>query len=523
MSKRTLVIFALLISNITYSQNIQEIQQNIKNSVETFFSHISSINDPAEPFPVNTIVDIYGSRGNYFYFNGNSTSLKNFLNSYIDNYINPREIIHELYNLQISKIDKSANDKRYKVEGILKRYSTTGEDIVIKDERISMVVLWDNQCSILEINISPSLKISYPKIRYDYTFEVNRSKSNNYISYIGGPWSLSINSSRQTIKEYEGYPGMTSIIDNEPWEYRISSSEIKYKRNGDLLEGELGTNLSKERRTYNINLSQKNSDKTITTRIEQSAKSNFSFADLFNIWDTPTHNIIIGYSLKYQMGISYMYSFEDTRFALGALMHINFNSFKYWNLDVLYDLLASDLPSGPTIIYNGEVISSDTDSYTFESNGYEITVNKVKPSKEYSPLFDPHNTAHTYTARSLYMIQSGIYLNDWIRFELGLGATTYKDKIQVDDVYKYELYTYKPLVPTNPPIDDIYSFSWYDSDYTFKGKTNWNFSLRTGISCCIPLDYYDEYYLNLGVGYVIVPNNKNCNSLDFQLGFGWCF
>lgn len=518
MSKRLLTIFVFLISNICYSQNIHETQQNIKSSVEAFFSYISGINDPVEQFPINTIVDIYGSRGNYFYYNEQSTSLQNFLRSYIENQLKTRLITHELSNLQISKVNDSTNDKRYKVEGILKRYSATGEDIVIKDENLSMVILWDNQCSILEINLTPSLKITHPKTKYEYTLEVDRSHSQNYISYAGGNWNLSINSSRQTIKEYEGYPRMTAIIKKEPWEYEISSCDIKHKRNGNTIEGELGPNISKDRRTYSINLIQKTSGKTTTAFIEQSAKNKITFADLFSVWDIPIHNFSIGYSLKYQMGISYMYSFEDTRFSLGALMHVNFNSFKNWNLD---SYLYNNSSSSTTIIINGEVISSD--SYTYESNGYEVTVNKVKPSKEYSPLFDPHNTAHAYTSRSLYMFQSGIYLNDWIRLEFGLGAAAYKNKIHVDDVYKYELYSYKPLTQDCTPIDDIYSFSWYESNYIFSGKYKWNFALRTGVNCCIPLDHFDEYYLNVGIGYVIVPNEKSCNSLDFQLGFGWYF
>jgi hypothetical protein len=84
-------------------------------------------------------------------------------------------------------------------------------------------------------------------------------------------------------------------------------------------------------------------------------------------------------------------------------------------------------------------------------------------------------------------------------------------------------YTYTPINEDSPQIDDIISSSWYASDYYFKGKYKWDFAIRTGINGGIPLNQYDDLYLNIGVGYVIVPNDKSCNSLDFKLGLGWYF
>ena len=514
MNKIIIAIFAILISNIAYSQNIQETQQSIKYSVENLFSYISGINDPVEQFPINTIVDMYGSKGNYFYFNGNNTTLRLFLNTYIDNHIKTRLITHKLSGVRVSKINKSEIDKRYKVDAILTRVSATGEDIVIKDEKLSMVVLWDNMCSILELNFNPSLDITYPTTRYEYTFKVDYSKSYSNVRYEGEEWRLVIISKRQTIKEYSGYPAMTKIVKNEPWDFQIISDDIDCNMEGYTIKGELGPNLSKDKRVFNMKLLQKNSGMTMNTQITQKAKEKIKFIDLFAIWDRDisAHNVSVAFSLKYQMGLSYMYTFDDSRFSLGALLHANVNSFKGWKID--YSKFKD--------LYNANaIVIVDLDTYTYESNGYEISVNKVKPSDEYSSLFDPYNTAKTYVARSLYLIQSGIYLNDWVRLELGLGAAAYKDKIHVDNVYKYESYTYTPLVENNPPIDEILSFSWYDSDYFFKGKYKWDFALRTGMNCCIPIGYCD--YLNLGVGYVVVPNNTTCNSFDFQIGFGWAF
>lgn len=509
MKKRLLILLAILISNIAYSQNIVEIQQNIKSSVETFFSYVSDINDPVEPLSIGTIVSTYTSEGNYFYFNGNSSTLTAFLNSYIDNHIGSRLISHQLSNIKIAKVDKPEDNKLYNVSATLKRESATGEDIVIKDEQLSLVVLWNEQCSIVQINLDPALKITYPTTKHEYTLEIDRINSKYHVKHEGGPWNLTINSSRQTIKEYEGYPQLTTTIKKEPWDFQIFSDNTNHiKQENNNIQGTLGPNLSKEQLTFDITFQQLTSEKTITAHIYQAAKDRFRLSNLFEVWDIPTHNISLAYSMKYQMGLSYMYSYEYTRVALGALIHVNCNSFKGWKIRT-YDWYGTS--------------NSYSDIDTYKANGYEVTVKKVKPEKKYSTLFDPHNTAETLTARSLYMFQAGCYLNSFIRLEFGLGGVAYKDKIHVDEVYKYELHSYKPLSEDYPEIADTYSYSWYESDYFFNSRYKWDFALRTGINCCIPLDSYRIYFLNLGAGYVIVPNNTTCNSLDFQFGFGWYF
>lgn len=516
MNKRLLAIFFILVSNIAYSQNTYEIKQSVKNSVTEFFSHISMINDPVEPFPIDLIVDLY-PEGNYFYFNGENTTLKRFLNLYVDDCLKMRLITHELVDLQVDKVnDKSENDKRYKVSATLERTSATGEDIVIKDEKISMEVLWDNQCSILVINMNPTLDITFPTTRYEYIFQVDNYKSEKNISYEGGKWNLNVNSRRKTVKEYDGYPELTKVLKDEPWDFRVVSGDVRYSRaGGNEIFGDVGPNFSKETRTYHINLVQTTSNLSLKPDIYQGAKETFRFSDLFEVWDLPTHSVTIGYSLKYQLGLSYFYTWE-TRFSLGALIHANFNSFKDWKSDP-----QTVIPGDKVTIVNGNLLVNGNGTY--ESNGYKISVEEVKPSKEYSPLFDPYNTAKTNTARSLYMVQIGMSLNDYVRFDLGVGAAAYKEKVHINNAYKYKLYSYTPISDEYPPIDDLYSFSWYKSEHFFKGKYKWDVALRPGLTCCIPLDKWHEHYMNLGVGYVVVPNNISCNSLDFQLGISWYF
>lgn len=521
MRKKILTIFVMLIPNMIYSQHLEQTQQDIEYSVVTFFSYISAMNDPFEPIPISVIVGKYGSQGNYFHFNENSTTLKQFLDTYLNKYLKSRVITHELTKIKINKTSSDQNDKRYSIKAILKRSSSTGEDIIIPDTELEMTVLWDDKCSILELKLNPELNISYPRTRDKYIFEVDRSKSKTRVSYEGGDWYIKVNSRKRTLKEYPGYPDKTITLQDVPWdwEYSIATTEVKSENTKDMVRGYLGENFSKNEKSFTINLKQNTSDKKLSINIFQYARPSV-IEEIFDLDDISNHNISLGYSLKYQIGLSYMYTFYDSRFLIGALIHTNTNSFKgwktKWNAFTDYSYYVQE---GAFVELN--TTDKKSYSYTYNSNGYKITVDHVEPSDEYSPLFDPHNAAEINTARSLYMVQSGVYITNWARFELGIGIATKKDKYYLDNVYKYELTTYTPLSNDYPPIESTYSYSWYKSNYYLNGRPAANFAIRTGVNFFIPQKY--DWHINLGIGYVTVPTDLSCNSLDFQFGFGWYF
>ncbi len=507
-------VFVFICCSHAYSQNEYEIRKGIQGSLENFMSRITFLNDDEEPIQASTIASDFGG-GNYFRVNGSETNLESFLKTYSRSVLRQMYVNHSLFftTKSISKTSSNSSDKRWTVKAKLTRENATNEDYLIKDEDITFVVRWngiDKEVSILEMSFSTPLQIVRPVTKREYIFEIDKNSSALSLPYTGGDWKLSIRSWFRDVKSYPGIEGKTTLGDyylspytfNSPYNLKVTVNE-----NPQFLSGNLRGNYTKFPQSYNIRLTQTKTGKTIDQTITVKTKPRSGPFD----YDFEGSQIDVFYSLKYNFGLSYMYSFGDSRFTLGLLAAMNFDKFRGMkNLD-----LATSSYSSVVIDVTGETGDGTT-------NGYKVTTETINPEKtNYSEQLDPYNEAKHYTSRSLYLVQGGFNVTQWARFDLGFGAARARDLFFMKNAYALDIYKYEKTSSTLPDIDNVYVYRNKYKDYYFKDPAKWGFAIRPALDFNIPLDSYSDTFLSMGVGYTFVMGVKDANSLDFSVGIRW--
>lgn len=315
MKRLFIGIIATMCCVAVHSQNEYEIKKSIEKSLTDFFSLLSFINDDEEPINPATIASDFRGE-HYFRLNGTETTLESFLSSYSRSDLRNKFVNHTLQvsTNNIKKTSSTASDKRWTIKGKLLRENATGEDYYIKDEDITFVVKWnglDKEVSILDLTFSTPLEIVRPVTNREYKFEIDRQKSILSVPYSGGDWKIAIQSWYRDVKSYPGIEGKTIIGDYylSPYTYQ-SNLKIIENSNPQILSGNLRGNDSKQARIYTICLTQDKTGKTINQTITVGTKPTHC---IFDFDSDGYHQIELLYSLKYNFGLSYMYTFEDSR------------------------------------------------------------------------------------------------------------------------------------------------------------------------------------------------------------------
>lgn len=499
-----------------HSQNEYEIKKSIENSLMTFFSLLSFINDDEEPINPATIASDFKGE-HYFILNGTETTLESFLSSYSRSDLGNNIVNHTLQvsTNSIKKTSNTASDRRWTVKAKLLRENATGDDYLIKDEDVTFIVKWnglDKEVSILDLNFSTPLKIVRPVTSREYKFEIDRRNSILSVPYTGGDWKIAVLSCSCEVKSYPGIDGKDTISAPylSPYTY-YSQNNLKIIENSNpqYLFGNLRGNYSKQPRNYSISLTQTNTGKTLHETITVEAKPTLSF---FDFYSDGYHQIELLYSLKYNFGLSYMYTFEDSRFSIGLLAAMNFDKFRG-----MKKIGGSSVSSSTSV--NIDLAGDIGDGST---NGYKVTTETINPDKtNYSELLDPNNEAKHYTSRSLYLAQVGFNISQWMRFDVGVGAARARNLHFMKNAYALDIYRYEKTSENLPDIDDIYVYRNKYKDYYYKDPAKWGFAVRPALNFQIPLDSYDESHLTFGVGYTFVSGIKDASSLDFSIGIRW--
>lgn len=149
------IYLLILFSFPVYGQNEIEIKQKIRSSLESFMSNLSYVNDEEEPILASTIAIEYGG-GNYFVFNGREMKLEHFIEDYCHSDLQRQIVNHTLVLTHegIVKLDDDKADKRWSVNAILKREYASNPILKIGDEKIKLIVSWNDyneHISILDI------------------------------------------------------------------------------------------------------------------------------------------------------------------------------------------------------------------------------------------------------------------------------------------------------------------------------------------------------------------------------------
>ncbi len=522
-------IFGLFCNSIK-AQNEEVKRTTIINSLGLFFDDLSYLNDEFDPIPAHVFESTFGNKnittggGNYFRYNGHDFDMVFFIKNYSQKNIEGRNINHtfDISNrkINVKPMSQSSDDQRWQVNGILKRSNANfkeggSEDFLIKDEPISLIVRYNGEgkeISILEINIEkPNIQKVYPVYTNDTIFTINKGQSITHLSSIGGEWHCKMNSYYIQTKSYPGFDKTDkkiSLLDYSLIKQTGKSRIDNIKLVNGVIAGSIPQNYSKNNCSYSLTLSQNNTNRQQTIVITQSGDVNPCYwCDFFDVDDNYNLNQIdLSYNIKYGIGISYKCHFEDTRFSFGGLIATNFDTYRGWKSHK--DIWITE------IFIDG--------SNTIKEDMYKIHSETVKPeTSNYSSLMDPYNSAKKYTARSLFLLQAGVNITNWVSFNFGTGIALSRNIYFLETAYGYTKYSYEKLDPMLPDLEDIYSYKAYYKDYYYKDPIKIHFAMRPSVDFRIPLERHE--YLNLGLGYVITPGYKEGCSLDFSIGYTWSF
>lgn len=546
------VLFATFCCSTICAQSDYDKRNTIVSSLNRFFDVLTSVNDKYEPTSANTIVGIFGDGNlqsggaNYFRYNGRDMNMEDFVQLYSKrslqgNFIGHKfEISNESKN--IASIKEFVNDQRWVIKGILKRTNESfregdsTEDYLIKDSPVDLIIKYnglEKEITILEINInSPDLQKVYPIYNTKNVFDIDESHSKLKIPPEGGEWYCSLQSYREQIKTYPNISGETlqygesslfknkyssifssrnkrtnmqessdkTNIKRERIPYSLLTTSTRYgniyvNENGQIC-GNFPRNLSYSKRSVNVSVKQGNETRYFT--VIQSGKIKRTIFDLDNEY---MQQLDLSYSMKYGLGVVYNYHFGDSRFSMGGFIGTNYNVFRG---------IKSPIETQVQVIN----LSTTEDGTKEDNDMYRIIEKIVKPTPS-----NPYNDAKKYVARSLFLLQGGCEVTNWLNLNLGIGAALLRNKYYMKTAYGYTKYTFEKLQPNLPNIDDVIEYKPFYKNYYYKDKYKVKFALRPSIIFRIP--FGDDQSLNVGIGYVITPGYSKGSSLDFSLGYTW--
>lgn len=549
------VLLVVFCSNVVCAQSDYDKRNTIINSLNRFFDVLTSVNDKYEPTLPNTIVGMFGDGNiqsggaNYFRYNGRDMNMEDFVQLYSKRSLQGIFIGHKFEipneSRNVKPIKESVNDQRWSVKGILKRSNEnfsegdSREDYLIKDVPIDLIIKYnglEKEITILEINISSSdLQKVYPIYNTRDVFSIDDSHSKLRVLSQGGEWYCSIQSYRERTKTYPNISGevlrygdaslfkenkhstpfsgnnrnnvtkseeKTSIL-REKIPYSLLTTSTRYgniyvNREG-LICGNFPRNLSYNERSVKVYIKQGNETRYLTvTQLGKIKKT------IFDLDSEYMHQLDFSYSLKYGLGMAYSYHFEDLRFSLGGYISTNYNVFRGMKSPI--ETQAQAVVIDPSL--SGNKVNE------IENDMYEVVEKNIKPN-----ILNPYNDAKKYVARSLFMLQGGCEITNWLSFNFGIGTALLRNKYYMETAYGYTKYIFEKKQQNLPNIDDVIEYRPFYKNYYYKEKFQVKFAMRPSLIFRIP--FGDDQSFNIGTGCVITPGYSKGSSFDFSLGYTW--
>lgn len=518
MNRLNTIIIFICLGFISASANDIARNGEIDEQITRFWKHISNINDTDEESIgkyFGYIVKYYERSDDRLTFNSDRIGMFNFLKNYRYKVLQNNNITQSFQRTEIKNYPEN-EDHLFFVTGILNREILQNkEDFLIKPITVKMLVYYnkeankDNTVKILEIKMNQNLDKVYPKFRDEYELKVIPSKT--HIGYAAEDVTISIFSKKRTIKSYPGIDDIGKIVDSTFVRVTGTADYAKlYQINESKYKASFRDNFSTSSQSYVISFKQEDGGLTRDVHITQSFQYSPNKLKMFFEFDgayyNPLWNISLHYSPKYNLGLSIMFTPEESRFSFGGIISSNFDSFR-------------DLYSNYEISYSKSISQSNV-----IVNGYKITSEVLNPEEnDYSSIFDPYNEAKHYKSRTIIMANLGYHLTNWCNISLGIGPIIYRDLHFMETTYDVTRTSYTPMQSGLPTIADIYTHSRHISphNYYFKSPTTWDLGLRPAINFSIPLG--EDVYMPIGCGYVIstLGKLKDCNSFDFNIGISF--
>lgn len=518
------LLFICAIHNSLCAQQITAVQQ-IKQSLDEFMTAISGINDPECKENIKSVVREF-TTSNYFQFNNADVDALSFFETYCSRYLQGDIISHRVRDVDVKEKGRMC----WEISCKLTRESSVNTQTYIRDTHMNLIIRFEGgseNIKILSISFSPEIEYIRPTWNKEYVFQIADYKGLRQ-GYQGGEWSIVIDSKARDVKKIDGKINQLGDYYRVPFkvktsaDFKIDTTSI----NTGCIRGYIPQNTTKSSKSYMMEFAQIGNNKVLKETITQEKKP--SFFD-FDCYDAAMHQVDVIYSLKYNIGLGYTITIPDTRVSVGIVAASNFNSFRgifsnnnnnKSNYTTSYNVENNiEINVGNDVNVDvGVNVNNNTDSEV--TNGYKKGVTEyLAKNSRYSSLMDPHNEATHFQSRSFFIAQVGMYMCQWIRFDLGIGAARCQTIHYMNDAYDVTKYSYEPLYENLPPIEDIYAYRRSGGGQYYRDKTLWGVAIRPAINCQIPLSY--SIYLTLGVGYLYTPTLSKSSSLDFNIGLGW--
>ena len=177
---RPQIFLFFLFSVPVFGQNEYAIKQKIQESLEEFMNMLSYVNDEEEVITPSMIATRY-SGGNYFRFNAKEMKLQNFIEDYCYSDLKRQVVNHSLSISpnNITKVSNNPSDRRWTVNGILKRGYATNKRDNISDESIKFIILWrgvNEEIGLLELDFHSVLRMSVSNVTSQFK-DVSRTNT----------------------------------------------------------------------------------------------------------------------------------------------------------------------------------------------------------------------------------------------------------------------------------------------------------------------------------------------------------
>lgn len=226
----------------------------------------------------------------------------------------------------------------------------------------------------------------------------------------------------------------------------------------------------------------------------------------WNEYDSPKNFISYTFSPKYQLGLQYLYKFEDSHFLLGGNIAFSTGFFRGWKKGV--DVQIKTQTSNSTIVIVDE-------------NGNPVVYNAASTTTwlyDYSDFIDPYNEAQSYNSNFMFLLTGGYQPCNGLIFEIGVGPATHCEKIYMPRIYGSKETIVTDMVTGEVIGDPQYSYSIDDRSRWYKGPVECNFATRFGMKFNIPVG---DCLITLGGGYTYLISNDEFSSWDVSIGFAF--
>jgi hypothetical protein len=338
---------------------------------------------------------------------------------------------------------------------------------------------------------------------YLYKDNANKSLSESKTSTIkhsGGEWSFNVNSTKEHINYLSN--GKKESKGPQNIAFNVKQTNAAYNQRGNTITGKIPYNNTFSRKEFSFELIQEESGYIIQHTFIQEGKPR-------KWWQEENDDSALTFSLhsgiKYPIGIGFTYRFDMSPFSLGFM----FSS----SLGFLHQFKHMGGVLGTSLS-----VSASAESYTTSGDIKTVSSSVNLDDMTYSSIVDPNNEAKHYDQNFVCLVTPSYHINVF-SFEIGIGIAHHNDRYHLKNAYKLtEINQYN--IQTGEHISGPeYQYTSSEESHCFSGNGKLYFASKIGCGIFIPLDYFRENGLSIGIGYIYVPGSSKLCSPDFSIGY----